>query len=134
MPLVRIDLIRGRSAEQIKQLANRIHEAMVEVMQIPERDRFQIITQHEPFEIFAEDAGLGFGRSENIVMLQITTQAGRSTNLKQRLYQRITGELSLVGVAPSDVFISYVENTAADWSFGFGKAQFVIGELKSYAR
>jgi hypothetical protein len=54
-------------------------------------------------------------------------------NLKQRLYQRITAELSVVGVEPNDVFISYVENTAADWSFGFGKAQFVIGELRSYA-
>lgn len=134
MPLVRIDLIRGRKPDQVRAVGEHIHRAIVEVMKVPERDRFQIITQHEAYELYAEDAGLGFERSENVVMIQITTQAGRSTNLKQRLYRRITAELSLTGVDPSDVFISYVENRAEDWSFGFGKAQFVIGELSSYAK
>lgn len=134
MPLVRIDLVKGRRPEQIRQLSEHIHRALVEVMEIPERDRFQIITQHEAFEIAAEDAGLGFERSSQVVMIQITTQTGRSVNLKQRLYQRITAELAIAGVEPNDVFISYVENRAEDWSFGFGKAQFVIGELKSYSR
>ena len=134
MPLVRIDLVRGRTPQQIKLLGDRIHQALVEVMGIPERDRFQVITQHEPYELLAEDAGLGFERSANVVVIQITTQRGRDTNLKQRLFQRITAQLSLAGVAPNDVFISYVENGPDDWSFGFGRAQFVTGELTPYAQ
>lgn len=132
MPLVRIDLMRGRSANEVRDLSQKIHDALVEVMEIPVRDKFQIIAQHEPFELVAEDAGLGFERTDAVVMIQITTQRGRSTELKQRLYQRVTESLAEVGVGPNDVFISYVENGPQDWSFGFGKAQFVLGELKKY--
>jgi hypothetical protein len=37
--------------------------------------------------------------------------------------------LGEVGVAGEDVFLGYVENSASDWSFGFGRAQYVTGEL-----
>jgi len=133
MPLVRIDLVKGRTSEQVRALTLAIHEALVEIMKIPVRDRFQIVTQHEAFEIFAEDAGLGFERDESVVMIQITSQRGRSVNEKQRIFQRITSKLATAGVTPNNVFISYVENSSSDWSFGFGKAQFVIGELAPYS-
>ena len=133
MPLIRIDVVKGRSEAEVAILAKSIHDAVVEVMSVPERDRFQIVTQHEPFEIYAEDAGLGFERDNSVVMIQITTQKGRDVNLRQRLYQKITSGLAICGVTPNNVFISYVENSAADWSFGFGKAQFVIGELSPYS-
>jgi hypothetical protein len=126
-------MVKGRSEAEVAILAKSIHDAVVEVMSVPERDRFQIVTQHEPFEIYAEDAGLGFERDNSVVMIQITTQKGRDVNLRQRLYQKITSGLAICGVTPNNVFISYVENSAADWSFGFGKAQFVIGELSPYS-
>ena len=106
MPLVRIDLVRGRNLVELKFLADQIHGAIVDVMKIPLRDRFQIITQHDQTEIFAEDAGLGFERDDKIVMIQITTQAGRDTNLKQRLFQKITSAIAVAGVEPRNVFIS----------------------------
>jgi len=133
VPLIRIDMVKGRSEAEVAILAKSIHDAVVEVMSVPKRDRFQIVTQHEPFEIYAEDAGLGFERDNSVVMIQITTQKGRDVNLRQRLYQKITSGLAICGVTPNNVFISYVENSAADWSFGFGKAQFVIGELSPYS-
>jgi len=133
VPLIRIDMVKGRSEAEVAILAKSIHDAVVEVMSVPERDRFQIVTQHEPFEIYAEDAGLGFERDNSVVMIQITTHKGRDVNLRQRLYQKITSGLAICGVTPNNVFISYVENSAADWSFGFGKAQFVIGELSPYS-
>ncbi len=133
MPLVRIDLVRGRTPVQVSEVGSAIHQALVDVMGIPFRDRFQIITQHEHFEIYAEDAGLGFERSNAVVLIQITTQRGRSLEMKQSIYREITEQLGKVGVSPEDVFISYVENGPEDWSFGFGKAQFILGELESYA-
>jgi phenylpyruvate tautomerase PptA (4-oxalocrotonate tautomerase family) len=133
MPLVRIDLIKGRTPQEVSTVASAIHDALVEVMKIPARDRFQIVTQHEPYEIYAEDAGLGFERDTSVVMIQITTQKGRSLNEKQLVFQRITSKLATSGVTPNNVFISYVENTSSDWSFGFGKAQFAIGELAPYS-
>jgi phenylpyruvate tautomerase PptA (4-oxalocrotonate tautomerase family) len=130
MPLVRIDLMTGRTPEQITAIADAIHEAIVEVYGIPVRDRFQVVNELPTGRIVAEDAGLGFERTGGVVMIQIFTQRGRSDETKQALYARIAGGLESAGVAGEDVFIGYVENGPQDWSFGFGVAQYMNGELK----
>jgi phenylpyruvate tautomerase PptA (4-oxalocrotonate tautomerase family) len=130
MPLVRIDLMTGRTPEQITAIADAIHEAIVEVYGIPVRDRFQVVNELPEGRIVAEDAGLGFERTGGVVMIQIFTQRGRSDETKQALYARIASGLEEAGVAGEDVFIGYVENGPQDWSFGFGVAQYMNGELK----
>jgi Tautomerase enzyme len=130
MPLVRIDLNRGRTRRQISAIADAIHKAIVEIYRIPVRDRFQIVNQLDYGSIFAEDAGLGFERTEGVVMIQIFTQRGRSTEIKQLLFAQINSNLAAVGVNPVDVFIGYHENGPEDWSFGFGVAQYLTGELQ----
>lgn len=125
MPLVRIDV--NSSAEFAQKIADSIHDAIVEVYGIPVRDRFQVISAGST--IIAQDAGLGFERSTGVVMIQIFTQRGRSDETKQALYERIAQGLATLGIAGEDVFIGYVENGPQDWSFGFGKAQYLTGEL-----
>jgi phenylpyruvate tautomerase PptA (4-oxalocrotonate tautomerase family) len=129
MPLVRIDVNQGRSKEDLHRLSRGIHDAILAEYEIPERDYFHILTEHPVGQIFAQDAGLGFERTNGVVMIQIFTQAGRSQEAKQRLFAAVAEELAGVGIAGEDVFIGYVENTAGDWSFGFGRAQYVTGEL-----
>jgi phenylpyruvate tautomerase PptA (4-oxalocrotonate tautomerase family) len=129
MPLVRIDLAAGRTPEAVRAIADAIHAAVVDEYGIPERDRFQIVTEHPAQQIIAEDAGLGFERTEGVVMIQVFTQRGRSDVAKQALYAAVHDRLAEVGVASEDVFIGYVENGPQDWSFGFGRAQYVTGEL-----
>ncbi|WP_277959021.1 tautomerase family protein [Frigoribacterium faeni] len=129
MPLVRVDLLPGRSPDQITAIADAVHDAIVDVYGIPPRDRFQVINELPAGRIIAQDAGLGFERSGGVVMIQIFTQRGRTDDAKQALYARIASGLEAVGVAGEDVFIGYVENGPQDWSFGFGVAQYVTGEL-----
>ncbi|MBF6329376.1 tautomerase family protein [Nocardia transvalensis] len=129
MPLVRIDLIRGRTRDQINTLADTVHRAIVDVLGIPERDRFQIITQHDAEDVIAQDAGLGFGRTPALVMVQIFTQTGRTPAVKQQLFRTIASSLGDLGIDGNDVFIGIVENTAQDWSFGYGRAQYLEGDL-----
>ena len=129
MPLVRIDLTTGRSPEQVRAVADAIHTAIVAEYGIPERDRFQVITEHPAQQIIAEDAGLGFERTEGVVIIQVFTQRGRSDEAKQSLYRAVHDRLAEVGVASEDVFIGYVENGPQDWSFGVGRAQYLTGEL-----
>ncbi|SDS93253.1 Tautomerase enzyme [Pseudarthrobacter equi] len=129
MPLVRIDVNEGRTADELQRLSRGIHDAILAEYGIPERDYFHILTEHRQGQIFAQDAGLGFERTGGVVMIQIFTQAGRSQEAKQQLFAAVAGKLSEVGVAGEDVFIGYVENTAVDWSFGYGRAQYVTGEL-----
>ena len=129
MPLVRIDVNQGRSQEDLQRLSRGIHDAILAEYGIPERDYFHILSEHPAGQSYAQDAGLGFERTSGVVMIQIFTQGGRSQEAKQRLFAAVADKLAEVGVAGEDVFIGYVENTAGDWSFGFGRAQYVTGEL-----
>ena len=129
MPLVRIDLTTDRTPEQRRAIADATHHALVETLAIPDRDRFQILTAHEPSDIIAEDAGLGFQRTAGVVVIHIFTQTGRSVDIKQQVFAAIAGRLAAVGVAGADLFIAISENRSQDWSFGFGAAQYVTGEL-----
>ena len=129
MPLVRIDVNQGRSPEDLAAISRTIHDAILNEYGIPERDYFHILTEHPQGQIVAQDAGLGFERSSGVVMIQIFTQGGRSQMAKSSLFEAIATGLADAGIAGEDVFIGYVENTAGDWSFGFGRSQYVTGEL-----
>lgn len=129
MPLLRIDVVKGRNAAELKTLLQAVHDAMVEAFQMPERDRYQILTEHEPSRLILEDTGLGFERSDNRVLIQVTTRP-RSRQMKERFYAltvEYLGQRS--GTAPEDVVISCVDDRDADWSFGHGRPQFLTNEL-----
>ncbi len=129
MPLVRIDVIEGRSDEQIKRLADTVQEVMLEVFAAPARDRYQVIHEHRPGRVIAEDTGLGLQRSDGVVIIQVTQQ-GRDESQKKALYAALAERLEAqAGVRPEDLIVSIVANTSADWSFGLGRAQFLEGDL-----
>lgn len=128
MPLVRIDLTEGRSDKQIGALADAVQQVMIETFAAPELDRYQVIHEHKPGRIRALDTGLGYTRTDNIVIIQITQQ-GRTTEQKRTMYAAMSKRLGQLGVSPDDLIISVTENTKADWSFGRGKAQFLDGDL-----
>ena len=68
-------------------------------------------------------------RGERVVIIQVTEQ-GRSDSQKKALYAALASSLeSRAGVSPSDLIVSVVANTGADWSFGLGRAQFLEGDL-----
>ncbi|MCM3789598.1 tautomerase family protein [Domibacillus indicus] len=129
MPLLRFDVIEGRTDEELKGLLDAAHRGMLKAFQVPERDRYQIVHQHPAHEMIIEDTGLGFERSKDVVVISIVSKQ-RTEEQKQKLYQYIVEELQeSCGIDPKDVMISLSINGDADWSFGFGKAQFLTGDL-----
>ena len=129
MPLLRFDVIEGRSEEELKTLLDTAHDAMVEAFDVPERDRYQIVHTHKAHEMVIQDTGLGFERTKDIVLISVTSKT-RTEEKKQRLYQLLAERLQAnCGLAPTDLMISIFENDAADWSFGLGEAQFLTGKL-----
>lgn len=129
MPLVRIDVHVGRSAELLRRMADVVQEVMLDVFAAPARDRYQIITEHPVGHIIAEDTNLGLERTDGVVVLQIFEQ-GRDAAQKQAAYAALAERLEAeCGVRPEDLIVSMMENTHADWSFGMGRAQFLTGEL-----
>jgi phenylpyruvate tautomerase PptA (4-oxalocrotonate tautomerase family) len=133
MPFVRIDLIEGRSDVELRVLADAVQDVMREVFAAPARDRYQVIHEHRPGRIIAEDTGLGFTRTEGIVIIQVTEQ-GRNDEQKRALYAGLVQALEeRAGVRPEDLIVSVVESSSADWSFGLGRAQFLEGDLNGGA-
>jgi phenylpyruvate tautomerase PptA (4-oxalocrotonate tautomerase family) len=129
MPLLKIDVIKGRSDEALSTLLNTIHDAMVEAFDVPVRDRYQILTEHEPSRLIIQDTGLGFTRTDNVVVITAISRP-RSAEMKQQFYNLVTQQLERhCGISPQDVMISIVINSDEDWSFGLGKAQFLTGDL-----
>lgn len=129
MPLVRFDLIEGRDELALKKLLDAAHHAMVQAFEVPERDRYQIVTQHQDSEMVIEDTGLGFKRSKDVVVISVTSKQ-RTEEQKQKFYRLMIQELGeQCGMEPNDIMISIVTNGEADWSFGFGEAQFLTGKL-----
>jgi phenylpyruvate tautomerase PptA (4-oxalocrotonate tautomerase family) len=129
MPLVKIHLVEGRDPAEVRALADTVHEVLVETFAAPERDRYQIIHQHPRDRLILLDTGLGIERGDGVVLIEITQQ-GRDDTQKQALYGRLAEALSERDHArPEDLIVAVSENGRADWSFGFGRAQFLTGEL-----
>jgi len=129
MPLLRFDLIEGRTDEEMKTLLDAAHRAMLKAFKVPERDRYQIVHEHPAAHMIVEDTGLGIPRTNKVVVVTVTSRP-RKKKQKEVFYRLLCEELERsCGIAPSDVMVSIVENTDEDWSFGLGRAQFLTGEL-----
>lgn len=127
MPLVHIDLREGKTASYTRAISNAVQRALVEHLNVPARDQFQIIREHKPEHLLYSPDYLDIERTDEIVMIQITLSAGRSTEQKRAFYQRLVALLQDdPGLRPQDVLIHLVENTREDWSFGNGEAQYLL--------
>jgi len=129
MPLLRFDLIEGRSESELKKILDVTHEVLLETLQVPRHDRYQVVHEHKRSRMVVEDTGLGFARSDKIVVLQITSRP-RKREMKQAFYRLLVERLSAsCGISPTDVVVNFVTNADEDWSFGAGRAQFLTGDL-----
>src|SRR5690348_2161497 len=105
MPLVRIDVQHGRSPAELRTIADVTQGVMLDVFAAPPADRYQIITEHPVGQIIAEDTGLGFERTDGVVVIQIFQQ-GRTTEQKKAAYAQLAQRLEAeCGVAPTDLIV-----------------------------
>ncbi len=125
MPLVRIDLRSGKSQEYRRAISEAVHQCMVEVLNVPVADRFQIIAEHDANCLIYDPNYLDISRSDDIVLIQITLNHGRTLPMKRRFYNAVAQALARSpGIRPQDVFINLVEVAKENWSFGDGVAQY----------
>ena len=125
MPFVRIDVLPGRTPDQLGAIADGVHRALIEAIGIPEADRFQVLSQHTEGRLVFDSAYLGIHRTAGVVFVQITMSSGRTLEQKKALFAAIARNLSTgPGVRPEDVFINLVEVAKENWSFGNGIAQY----------
>jgi len=107
-------------------VSDAVYNAMVEVVNVPLHDKFQIVTRHAPDEIiYPEEGYLGIDYSRDIILIQVTWIGGRSTEVKKKFYRRIADEIhEKQQVRKQDIVISLVDSGREDWSFGNGEMQY----------
>jgi 4-oxalocrotonate tautomerase len=125
MPFVRIDLLEGKAPEYRLQIGEIVYQAMLDVLNVPKNDRFQVITEHPKAGLQFDREYLGVHRSDDCIFLQITLNSGRTVEMKQSFYKTVADRLhQVLKVRREDVFINLVEVPKENWSFGNGEAQY----------
>lgn len=126
MPLVRIDMLKGKSEQYRTQVGEIVYRTLLDVLNVPQNDRFQIVTEHTQDELIFDPDYLGVHRSDDCIFFQITLNSGRPVELKQRFYRTLADRLhEVLKVRREDVFINLIDVPKENWSFGNGEAQYV---------
>ena len=125
MPLVRIDLPSTIEPERRGLIGDVVYRAMADVLNVPDGDKFQIITAHDPHSLRIDPIYLDVDRFADAFIVDITLNAGRTVELKRRFYATVVERLNAeANVRPQDVLIVLTEVAKENWSFGNGEAPY----------
>lgn len=129
MPLVRIDLMQGKDAAYRATIGDVVYEAMRTTLDVPENDRFQLITEHGASDFIVDRGYLGISRTDDCIVIQVTLNEGRDVEKKRAFYRAVADGLhERLKLRREDVFIGLVEVKKENWSFGNGEAQYAPRE------
>ncbi len=125
MPFVHISLMKGKPRLFGKKAGEIIYQAMLDTINVPQNDHFQIITEHEPDRLIYDPSYLNIKRTDGIIIIQITLNEGRTVEAKKALYKTIAERLHAeLDVRMEDILINLIEVKKENWSFGNGIAQY----------
>lgn len=125
MPLVRISLMNNRPSGLGKKIGVVVYRTMVDTINVPLHDNFQVITEHDRDNLVYDLEYLNIPRTDGVVFIQITLNEGRTLEMKKAFYQVLAERLHQeLGLRLEDIFINLVEVKKENWSFGNGIAQY----------
>ena len=125
VPFVKLFLRKGKPPEYLRSVADAVHDALVAQANVPKDDRFQVIQELDDDALIAHPSYGGVNRSKDLIIIEITLNAGRTVDIKKNLYADIARQLQdAADVRPDDVLISLIEVTKENWSFGGGRATY----------
>lgn len=121
MPLTRITVREGMSDARLQQLSALYHQTLVEVFEVPPEDKFQIL-EILPAKALVYHPHYQTGRRDgDFILFQILAGKPRSTEVKQRLYERLAERLHAdLGIHPDNLMVVIQQNGSEEWSFGRG--------------
>jgi phenylpyruvate tautomerase PptA (4-oxalocrotonate tautomerase family) len=105
MPLVRISMLKGKSAQHVQAVCDAVHDALVERYDMDPRDRFQVVEELEPGRLLFDRDYAGGPRSDDFVLIGIRSRS-RAAEMKEAFYRRLVERLAeKPGLRPQDVFV-----------------------------
>jgi phenylpyruvate tautomerase PptA (4-oxalocrotonate tautomerase family) len=130
MPLVKVNLLKGRSAEEKDSIAASIQAALVSTLGIPDDDRYQLFNEYEEEDFRHTSGYLDMSYSDQLLIMEITFLEGRDDEVKKSLLAEINRNLVAAGVVgEDDMFVLITEIGRANVSFGKGLAQRAVAPI-----
>jgi phenylpyruvate tautomerase PptA (4-oxalocrotonate tautomerase family) len=125
MPLVRIDIPDHLDVGLESRIGDLVYVAMLECLKVPEDDKFQILGRHRAQQIVKPQSYLGIEYTDELIVIQITLNEGRTTDVKKAFYAKVADLLSVeLNLRKENILISLVEVNKENWSFGNGEMQY----------
>jgi phenylpyruvate tautomerase PptA (4-oxalocrotonate tautomerase family) len=127
MPLTRIAMLKGRHTHTKEQLKSLIADMIVDKLNVPANDRFMIVDEYEADQFHYDSSYLDIERTDDLLIIQITLNAGRPTEIKKQFYEALAEQLhQQLQLHKEDIFVNLIEVTRDNWSYGNGVAQFAL--------
>ncbi|MFD1887196.1 tautomerase family protein [Paenibacillus wenxiniae] len=127
MPLTRISMLKGRHTDTKEQIKSLVASTIVEQLNVPANDRFIMLDEYEADHFHYDPTCLDIARTDDLLIIQITLNAGRPTEVKKQFYEALAEQLhGQLQLRKEDIFINLIEVTRDNWSYGNGFAQFAL--------
>jgi phenylpyruvate tautomerase PptA (4-oxalocrotonate tautomerase family) len=123
VPLVKVNLLKGRSAEEKDAIAASIQTALVSTLEVHDDNRYQLFNEYDGENFRHTSAYLGMTYTDQLLVIEITVREGDDDGHKKSLLAAIKRNLVAAGVVGDDVFVLITEIGGANVSFGRGLAQ-----------
>ena len=118
---MKINLLKGRSAEEKATIALSIQSALVSTLEVRDADRYQLFNEYDVENIRHTCSYFGMTYSDQLLIVEITLLEGRDDQVKKSLLVEISHNLVAADVvAADDVFVMITEIGRANVSFGRG--------------
>ncbi len=122
MPLARISVPQNLPASRVRALADAVHDGLVSTCEVPQKDRFQLISRFGEDEMLIDPHFPDVARTADASIIEILFLEGRSIAQRAALFQHIAKDAIAAGFQGDDIMITLMENSATDWSLGFGRS------------
>lgn len=125
MPVFNAHIAKGKFTRERKiAIGNALNQSLVQALEIPEGDRFVMISEHSDDELFIHPTFMEMQRSAEAMIITVLLGAHRPASDKKKLMAAITELLQRdAGVSPDDVFLAFIPVPNENFSFGRGVAQ-----------
>jgi hypothetical protein len=115
-------MIKGKTPEYRAAVSDVVYRGIVDVLKAPDGDRFIVVGEHTADNLIYDPNFLGFERSPDFLLIQVTSTVGNDKVSKLAFFRFIADELKeKLSVRPDDIMINMVYVDRSDWSFGNGE-------------
>ncbi|MEP0520875.1 MAG: tautomerase family protein [Hyphomicrobiales bacterium] len=122
MPLARISVPNILPTTKVRKLADAVHKSLVATCDVPEQDRFQLISTFEAAHMIIDPTFPDVKRTREASIVEILFLEGRSAAQKVALFESIANSAVEAKFSADDIMIALCENAVIDWSLGGGSS------------